>query len=134
MKEKKLNPNQELFCKLYASDREFFGNGTDSYVEAYDADKSKPHWYRSASSSATRLLKDASICKRIREYLELGGFTDEGMDKELLFVAQQYGDLSSKVSAIKEYNKLKKRTEDKTVNNFFSLSKLFDAAAERDNK
>jgi hypothetical protein len=32
----KLNPKQELFCELYATDREFFGNGVQSSIEAYD--------------------------------------------------------------------------------------------------
>lgn len=123
----KLNPNQEFFCKLYASDREFFGNGTASYIEAYDTDTSKPGHRSVAAAGASDLLRKPYICDRIRELLNLGGFSDEGMDKELLFVAKQYDDLSSKVAAIREYNKLKKRTEDKTVINAnFSLSKLFE--------
>jgi hypothetical protein len=32
----KLNPKQEQFCQLYASDREFFGNGVESYIEVYE--------------------------------------------------------------------------------------------------
>ena len=40
----KLTPQQELFCQLYAGDREFFGNGVQSYIEAYNVDTSKPGW------------------------------------------------------------------------------------------
>ena|SRR5215203_294398 len=42
-KETKLNPKQESFCKLYATDREFFGNGVESYIEVYNPDRSKPN-------------------------------------------------------------------------------------------
>ena len=61
VKEKNLNPKQELFCQLYATEREFFGNGVDSYVEAYDVDLSKKNAYKSAAASASRLLKNVNI-------------------------------------------------------------------------
>jgi hypothetical protein len=35
----KLTLKQQVFCTLYSSDREFFGNGVQSYVEAYQVDK-----------------------------------------------------------------------------------------------
>ena len=34
-KDNKLSPQQERFCNLFASDQEFFGNGVQSYIEAY---------------------------------------------------------------------------------------------------
>ena len=40
----KLTPQQELFCQLYAGDREFFGNGVQSYIEAYKVDTTKKGW------------------------------------------------------------------------------------------
>jgi hypothetical protein len=45
--------------------------------------------------------------------LETGGFNDQNVDKQLLFVINQHGDLQSKVRSIAEYNKLKKRVENK---------------------
>lgn len=38
----KLTPKQLLFCRLYASDREFFGNGVQSYIEAYHINPTAP--------------------------------------------------------------------------------------------
>lgn len=108
-----LNPQQELFCKLYASDREFFGNGTQSYIEAYGVDATKPGSYAAARSSASEFLTNPNILDRINHYLDLGGLNDATVDKELLFVIRQHDDKASKVAAIREYNKLKQRITDK---------------------
>lgn len=107
--EDKLTPQQELFCNLYASEKEFFGNGTQSYIEAYGIDLSKPNAYRTAQVSASQNLSKPMILKRIREIMELGNFNDEFVDKELQFIIAQRADLSAKTAAIREYNKLKTR-------------------------
>ena len=109
----KLNEKQELFCKLYATNREFFGNGVQAYIEAYDIHTSNPGAYNSARSSAYDLLTNPHILKRIDELLELGPLNDQTVDRELAFVIEQKADLSSKVAAIREYNKLKTRIIDK---------------------
>jgi hypothetical protein len=109
----KLNPKQELFCQLYATDREFFGNGTQTYIEVYEPDQHKPNWYKSAQASASRLLSNVIICKRINELLEDEGLNDAFVDKQLLFIITQHDDKSSKVAAIREYNKLKQRITEK---------------------
>lgn len=116
MNKSKLTPKQERFCKLYASDREFFGNGVETYMEVYGDKytKSKPNWYKAAQASASRLLSNVIICKRISDYLTLDGFNDNFVDKQLLSVITQYDDKSAKVQAIREYNKLKQRIIDKT--------------------
>lgn len=108
-----LNEKQELFCQLYASDREFFANGTESYIEAYGIDTSRPGAYNSARSSASRLLTDVNILKRINEILEGGNLNDSFVDKQLEFVITQNADFSSKIAAIREYNKLKTRIIDR---------------------
>lgn len=105
----KLNPNQELFCKLYASDKEFFGNGVISYAEAYGLDLKEKGNYNTARANASRLLTNASILKRINELLEVDSLNDAFVDKQLAFVIAQNVDLSSKTAAIREYNKLKTR-------------------------
>jgi hypothetical protein len=104
-----LNPKQELFCNLYATDREFFGNGVESYIEAYDPDTSKPNWYKSACTSASRLLSNVKVCQKINQLLEEGGLNDHFVDKQLTFLITQHADFRSKLGAIKEYNKLKAR-------------------------
>jgi len=104
----KLNPNQELFCKLYASDREFFGNGVESYLEAYNLPQEK---YNTARTNASKLLTKSNILARIDELLSIT-LNNEVADKELAFVVLQKADLSSKVAAIREYNRVKKRVDE----------------------
>jgi hypothetical protein len=112
-KEQELTPKQELFCKLYASDKEFFANGVQSYIVAYGIDTNKPGAYNSARSSAYDLLTNLHILKRIDELLEVESLNDSAVDKELAFVIIQKADLGSKVAAIREYNKLKARIIEK---------------------
>lgn len=102
------NPNHELFCNLYASDKEFFGNGVASYVEAYNKDLRKKGTYASSRTMAYKLLTKADILARIREIMDIY-INDEVVDKELAFVIKQNAELSAKVAAIREYNQLKGR-------------------------
>lgn len=112
-KVKRLTPKQELFCQLYSSDKEFFGNGVESYAEAFDIDISLPGQYNVAKVGAYRLLTTPYVLERINKLLELGPLNDTSVDKQLGFVIAQNADLGSKVAAIREYNKLKKRINDK---------------------
>ena len=112
-KENKLSLQQEKFCKLYASDREFYGNGVDSYAEAYNFDKSKPNWYKVAQAAASRLLSNVIIYTRINELLTTEGLNDQNVDKQLLHLLNQHDDKRAKVAAIKEYNVLKNRIQNK---------------------
>ncbi len=110
-----LNQQQEAFCQLYVNnEKEFFGNGVESYIEAYDPDR-EGNWYKSAAASASRLLTNVKVVARINELLETGGFNNENVDKQHLFLINQHADLKTKLGAIKEFNALKKRVEDKTV-------------------
>ena len=112
-KPRKLNPRQERFCQLYASDREFFGNGVQSYIEAYSPDQSKPNWYNVARSRASELLTNPNILNRIDELFEAGGLNDQFVDKQMEKLITQDADFKAKMSAIKEYNKLKQRITEK---------------------
>lgn len=106
----KLNPKQELFCKLYATDRDCFGNGVQAYLEVYSTEK-KPISYKVAKACAYKLLTNVYLCERIRELIDIY-VSDEVVDKELGQVILQYGDLSSKVAAVREYNKVKARVKE----------------------
>lgn len=112
-KTEELNLKQEKFCQLYAGDKEFFGNGVQSYIEAYNPETNKPNWYKSACVSATQLLSNIKVLKRINEILELRGLNDTFVDKQLEFLITQNADLKTKVAAIREYNQLKKRITQK---------------------
>lgn len=109
----KVNPTQELFCQYYATETEFFGNGVQSYIEAYEPDQSKANWYKSACSSASRLLSDVKVIGRINEILEETGMNDVHIDKQLSFLITQHADFTNKLGAIKEYNKLRQRIIEK---------------------
>jgi hypothetical protein len=111
--ELELNVNQEKFCFLYASDMDFFGSGVDAYCEAYNLNRNDPKDYNTARTNASRLLTNANILTRINELLENDKLNDAFVDKQLAFVVTQNADLSSKVAAIKEYNKLKSRITEK---------------------
>lgn len=103
-----LNDKQRLFCKHFVS-KEFFGSGVEAYAEAYGLDLSNQKEYNTAKVNACKLLTNANILLRINEELEDAGLNDNFVDKQLLFAITQNADLSSKVKAISEYNKLKQR-------------------------
>lgn len=109
----KLTPQQEAFCKFYASDRELFGNGVQSYIEAYGVDTSKPGWYSTAKAGAHENLTKPYILERINEIFEAHGLNDSFVDKQLEKLIIQDADFSTKMKAIAEYNKLKQRITEK---------------------
>jgi hypothetical protein len=123
----KLNPKQEAFCRYYAQGQGTFGNATLSYAAAYDIDLGDLTWhdkngnlivqreykgdYHTCSVNGNKLLRKTEIQERITKLLnEL--LKDEIVDAELSKVIQQDGDLTPKVAAIKEYNKLRGRIID----------------------
>jgi len=110
IKEDKLNLKQEKFCQLYAGDKELFGHGTGSYMEAYNVEPAK---WKTAMVNASRLLSNAKILRRINELLELNGLNTPFVDKQLEFLVTQNADFKSKLGAIKEYNQLKNRIKTK---------------------
>lgn len=113
IKKEELNEQQEYFCQLYATAREFFGNGVETYLEVYDIDKTKPNWYKTACASASRLLSNVKVYTRINELLEAGGLNDSNVDKQLQLLINQQADFTAKLGAIREYNKLKARITEK---------------------
>jgi hypothetical protein len=116
--EKELNEKQLLFCKNYVS-KDFFGSGVESYAAAYGLDLTNQKDYNNAKVAASKLLTNSNILSRINEELDAAGLNDNFVDKQLLFAITQNADLSSKVRAIQEYNKLKQRIIEKleTKNN-----------------
>jgi len=107
-----LNMKQEAFCKLYTDlDKELFGNGTQCYVESYNPDISKPNWYKTAAAAASRLLTTVKVIDRINSLLEEGGFNDENVSKQHLFLLNQHADKGVKMRAVDSYYKLKGKNE-----------------------
>lgn len=108
-----LKPEQKLFCELFASDREFFGNGTQAYIEAYNIDLTKKGAYAGARASASRLLTNANVLAYIDTLLETAALNDQFVDKQIAFLIAQNADFGSKMAAIREYNALKQRITSK---------------------
>lgn len=101
-----LSQKEEMFCRYYiGQDGCPIGNGTQAAKEAgYEAKT-----YTVYSSIAKENLRKPHILERIRELLDDTGLNDEIVDTELSFVVKQNSELNPKVSAIREYNKLKGR-------------------------
>ena len=89
------------------------GNWVQAYLEVYDIDMEKKWWYKTACANSSRLLSNDKVYTRINTLLEEQWLNDQFIDKQLLFVISQQADLSNKLQAIKEYNKLKQRVIDK---------------------
>jgi hypothetical protein len=108
-----LTPKQAKFCELYATDEQYFANGTRCYAKAYKVDLSSKGGQKVAATNAYRLLTNAEILEYVDFILELDGLNDAAVDKELNFLIKQKGDLGVKQRAIGEYNKLRGRIIDK---------------------
>ncbi len=108
----KLSPLQRKFGKLYASEREFFGNGVQAYAKAYGIDLSTRGAYQSAKSVANRLLTNDNLLAYINELLDLS-LNEAHVDKQLAFLITQNADFSVKMAAIREFNALRKRVTQK---------------------
>jgi hypothetical protein len=107
-----LNERQRLFCELYGTHIEFYGNGTQAYIEAYDVSLGKPGAYQMASAAASRLLMDVKVLEYITSIQEQSALNDVAVDKHMAFWITQRAHPQVAMAAIKEYNKLKKRTVD----------------------
>ena len=122
-----LNLQQEEFCKFYtnseAIDRELFGNGVQCYLAVYGEEYFKKYKrrmkYEAALAMSSRLLTNVKVIDRVNVLLEEGGFNDQNVDKQHLFLINQHADLKTKLGAIREYNSLKSRIKqnegDKTL-------------------
>jgi len=108
-----LTLKQKKFCELFASDKEFLGNGTQSYIEAFDVNTNKPGQYNKARANASKLLAKSNILSYINKILEEMSLNEANADKQLAFLMSQQADFGSKLGAIREFNALKQRIQKK---------------------
>lgn len=104
---KELNQNQIAFCQFYVTE-EFFCNWTKSYLKAYPNSD-----YNTAKNEASVFLANPYILNYIDSLLEDMGLNDQRVDKELAKLILQDNEMPVKLNAIREYNKLKSRIEEK---------------------
>ena len=109
----KVTPKQKVFCTLYATTEEFFGNGVQSYVVAYDIDLSKQGQYSAAGAGASRLLKNPKVLAYIDSIMVKTGFNEAHADKQLSFLMTQNSELGVKLGAVRHFNDLKQRIKQK---------------------
>lgn len=104
-----ISHEQEMFCQYFTSPTEYYGSGVQSYAAAYNKDLTNQKEYNTAKACAWALLQNPKIMRRINALIDNAGFNDMNADKQLLFLMNQHSDFSSKLGALKEYNKLKNR-------------------------
>jgi len=108
-KEYKLNSKQKLFCDKYLNSR------GDSISAVEGAGYKIGGNRKLASSIASENLTKPNICAYLNLKLKESGLDDEFIDKQLLFLINQYSDLRVKLSAIDTYYKLKGRYAPKKI-------------------
>lgn len=108
-KDNKLTLQEEMFCRYYSSDTEFFGDGFQSCAAAFNYDIMDKSEALSCKYKAAGLLRSQRILKRINEFLRYVTLNDAHVDKQLGFLITQNADFGNKLGAIKEYNKLQQR-------------------------
>lgn len=129
---------EESFCQAYCdySNQTTFGNGTQSYYATYHEgmtdEKERQQIFGTTKTKAWKMLKNDRVINRIRTLLKID--TDVPVDIELHKVIRQDNDLSSKVAAIREYNKLLKRIEEKDVNIIIPNAKIVSFADYKETK
>ncbi len=93
-----------------------FGNTTASYI-AVCKENGRPVNERKAEANGRNLRKKDSVVERVKELMDAAGWNDADVDMEHMKVMKQDKDLSNKMRAISEYNKLQQRgaNEEKSV-------------------
>lgn len=124
----RLRLRQQKFVDLYTTDVDCFGDGAGSYSIAYGCSRMM------AKSSAHKLLCDSRIIAAINYKLAMSGFSDENVDRQHLFLVNQFADLKTKLAAVKHYNELTgrvvKRSEQKHTHEV-KLSDVYREAAKK---
>ncbi len=103
-----LNLQQKKFAELYL---ELQGNGTEAAIEAgYNVYNNRGEINRNlAKSIASENLTKPHVYHYITILLTREGFNSENVDKQHLFLINQFGDLSAKSKGIDMYNRLRGR-------------------------
>ena len=122
----------KVFCELYALDMDLMGNGTRAYAVAFDVKLDDPEVYKKSYATcrtkAAQLLTKVDILAYINELLDDYCLNDTQVDKQLAYVILQHTDLKAKMSAIKEYNRLRVRVKDKLAESIGTLAQALHRA------
>jgi hypothetical protein len=111
---------EQAFCDYYL---QFQGNGVDAVFEA----GYKAHDRKVAAQIAFDNLRKPNLMAYIDKLLVDYGFTDDNVEKQHLFVLNQFADLQAKNKAIDMFYKLKgKYAPEKQVHAVINLTDLIN--------
>lgn len=99
-----LSENDKYFCELFASDREFYGNGTQAFIEAYKPNMALKGAYDRAKWGAFDRLTKPNFLAYINHVMEVGKLNDTFVDLQHAFLIIQNADFKTKMQAIKHYD------------------------------
>lgn len=110
-KEYTITQKQKLFCEAYINP---FWSGVDAVIEAgynvyKDKKKRKNPDRNMARVIASENLSKLNICAYLTVLLDDVDLNDQGVDKQMYYVINQFKDLNAKNRAISEYNKIRGR-------------------------
>lgn len=94
-----LTMKEKIFCEMYLDNK---GNGTEAAYMVY-----KPMNKNIAAVMARKILKKGHIMSYITMKLDEYGFNDDNVDKQHLFLINQFGDLNAKSKGIDMFRKMK---------------------------
>lgn len=105
-KEYRMTLKEKKFCESYLK---LQGNGTQAIIKAgYNVTNSRGDiGYNLAASMAKEYLTKPQIFGYITSLLSKFGYADENIEKQHLFLINQFGDLSAKSKGIDMYYKVK---------------------------
>lgn len=124
-KKKKVNPKWELFCIYYTSHPNF-GNATRAYAKAFGKNLDDQKQYNTSRTEGYKLLTIPYILKRINELLNDVIMNDATVDTQLALLIFQQHDFSAKLGAIREFNKLKGRIDEKLKLEFDPVKEILE--------
>ena len=105
------NLKHEKFCLEYVAS---FGLRADSYCAAYGLDRDNPQHFKSAATSASRLLNIVEVLARITYLTDKNCKLDNDfVDLNLKKVIMQDEDKGAKTKGIDIYNRMMKRYDEK---------------------
>lgn len=110
-----ISTEMEKFANLYATDYSLAGDPYACYLECYELEPHEEGKPNLVKAKAQELLRHPGVSARINQLLQESGFNDQNVDKQHLFILNQFADLNVKMKGIEHYNKLKKRTNDITT-------------------
>lgn len=104
-----LDQQQIAFVRAYSSQANVGGPGLAEVAEIYGYDLGTPIGKQRAYRTSAYLLRHEGVCTLLSVVLEVAGFNDSWVDRQLFYVVNQDFDLKAKLMGIELYMKLKQR-------------------------